>query len=203
MKYLALCLGLMAGPVWAETALPALHDVAGVAANDVLNLRAEPDAGAAIVGVLSPDLQGIEVTGLSPDGKWGRVNQAEASGWAAMAFLTPQDNAPWYGLTRGLMCFGTEPFWTLFLDDTSAHYLTPDQEGPQMGIAARWPGEDWRQVAAVQIGSATGSSLAVIRGEACSDGMSDATFGLAVDIFSQGETAAPAASLRGCCRLVP
>lgn len=205
MKLIAFCLALFGAPACAETILPALHDVTGVAANDVLNLRAEPNTKAAIVGSLPPGLAGVEVTGLSPDGKWGRVNQSEASGWAAMAFLKAQAGAPWFGLERGLRCFGTEPFWTLFLDtDTkAAHFLTPEEEGPEMDIAAVWPGDDWRQVAAVQITNAEGSALAVIRGESCSDGMSDAAFGLAVDVFAQGVTAAPSSSLRGCCTLAP
>ena len=207
MKFLALCLALLAAPAMADTAYPALHDVTGVAANDVLNLRAGPDAGAAIIGSLPPGLAGVEVVGLSDNGKWGRINQSEASGWAAMAYLTPQAGPAWFTLERGLRCFGTEPFWTLFIDSDpktkTAHFLTPEGEGPKMTISAQWPGDDWRPVAGVQVTSNQGWSIATIRAEACSDGMSDAVYGLAADIFSKGTTAAPASSLRGCCTLAP
>ena len=205
MKSLALCLAMLAAPVLADTAYPALHDVTGVAANDVLNLRAGPDAGAAIIGSLPPGLSGVEVTGLSADGKWGRINQSEASGWAAMAYLTPQDGPAWFTLQSGLRCFGTEPFWTLFIDTgpKTAHFLTPEGEGPKMTFQAQWPGDAWRPVAGLQVTSTQGWSIATIRAEACSDGMSDAAFGLSSDIFSNGTTAAPASSLRGCCTLAP
>lgn len=205
MKPLALCLVALAAPAQAETAFPSLHDVAGVAANDVLNLRASPDAGAAIVGSLPPGLTGVEVVGLSEDGKWGRVNQSETAGWASMRFLAPQDTPAWFTLQRGLRCVGTEPFWSLFVDSEtgSARFLTPEEEGPEMNITATWPGEDWRPVAALQLSRAEGSGVAVIRTEACSDGMSEMAYGLATDIFLQGKTAAPASALRGCCSLAP
>lgn len=205
MRHIALCLALLAPPAQAEPVLPSLHDVTGVAANDVLNLRASPDAGAAIIGSLPPGATGVEVVALSENGKWGRINQSEASGWAAMAYLSPQDAPAWFTLQRGLRCFGTEPFWSLFLDaeTASAHFLTPDEEGPEMDITAKWLGEDWRPVAALQISRAEGNGIAVIRAEACSDGMSDMAYGLTTDIFWQGETAAPASALRGCCTLAP
>lgn len=205
MRRLALCLALLAAPACAETAFPALHDVTGVAADDVLNLRAAPDAGAAIIGSLPPDVTGVEVAGLSADGKWGRINQSEASGWAAMAYLTPQAGPAWFTLQRGLRCFGTEPFWTLFLDSDSqsARFLTPEGEGPQMTIATLWPGADWHPVAGLRATGPDSEAIAVIRAAACSDGMSDAGFGLAVDVFSSGSAAAPASSLQGCCTLAP
>ncbi len=66
----------------AETALPALHDVAGVAANDVLNVRAAPDVDSALLGSLSPYATAVEVMGQSPDGKWGQINLGRSRvGW--------------------------------------------------------------------------------------------------------------------------
>ncbi|MGB3280174.1 MAG: peptide-binding protein, partial [Pseudorhodobacter sp.] len=44
----------------AET-LPALFDVTGVAADDVLNLRAAPDGVAEILGALGPSAKDVEV----------------------------------------------------------------------------------------------------------------------------------------------
>lgn len=205
MKSLALCLAVLTAPAMAETAYPALHDVTGVAADDVLNLRAAPDAGAAIIGSLPPGLAGVEVAGLSPDGKWGRVNLGEVSGWAAMSFLNPQGGPAWFAVQGGLQCRGTEPFWTFHLDPETktARFVTPEGEGPKMTISALWPGDDWHPVVGAQVTSNQGWSIATIRSETCSDGMSDAVYGLASDIFSKGTTAAPASSLRGCCTLAP
>ena len=57
---------------------PALHDVTGVASDDVLNIRESPDAGSAIVGSLAPDATGVEVVAVT--GGWAVVNTSEASG---------------------------------------------------------------------------------------------------------------------------
>lgn len=204
MRYLFALL-LMSVPAFAEGALPALHDVAGVASNDVLNLRAEPSASAQIVGSLTPNQQDVEVVGLSPDGKWGRINLSESSGWASKAFLTRQNNAPWFALQSGLHCSGTEPFWSLTLDPVakSARFATPESEGLELTISTTWPGNDWQPVAGLQMSAGENSAMAVIRAEACSDGMSDRTHGLAVDVFSFGATTVANGSLHGCCTLVP
>lgn len=61
---LALILWLAAGPAAAQD-LPAVYDVAGVAADDVLNVRAEPSAEAPVLRTLAPDAGGIEVVALS------------------------------------------------------------------------------------------------------------------------------------------
>jgi uncharacterized membrane protein len=199
---IALCIAL---PAQAETVFPHLHSVTGVPSNDVLNLRAEPAASAALVGSLAPGATGIEVTGLSPDGKWGMVSFGESTGWASMAYLAPSAAPPWYDLQSPLTCIGTEPFWSLTYspETKTAHFTTPEEEGPEMDVATLWPGQEWRQTAAFDFRTAEGSGMAVIRAEACSDGMSDARFGLRLDAFVQGTTAAPASQLNGCCKLAP
>lgn len=205
MKHVVLC-ALLSLPLAAEAEVfPAFFDVSGVAGSDVLNVRNAPDAASPIAGSLPPDLIGIEVVAISEDGKWARVNIGEVSGWAAMAFLKAQDRPAWFALQGGLQCAGTEPFWTLYIDpaEKAAHINTPDEEGPEMDLVSAWPGEDWRQVAAVQFASEEGGGVATLRAEACSDGMSDLNFGLKADVFLQGTTSAPARALQGCCTLVP
>ncbi|MFD2813860.1 SH3 domain-containing protein [Paracoccus aerius] len=73
---LALTLAL-AGPALAtqEYILPTLFDVTGVASDDVLNIRAEPNAKAAIIGTLAPDAFRIEV--VEERQGWARVNTGE------------------------------------------------------------------------------------------------------------------------------
>ena len=206
MKTALLLLSLIAaGTAGAETVLPALHDVSGVAANDVLNIRQEPAAASPIIGQLAPGLTGVEVVGVSPDGKWGRVSTGEASGWASMAFLDRQSRPNWFTLEVGLSCSGTEPFWSLNIDrlQKTAQFTTPDGQGPQMDITTQWRGDVWRQVAAIQFAGGADQGFATIRAEACSDGMSDRDFGLRTDVFLQGTPSSPARALRGCCSLVP
>jgi len=205
MKHLVLLLCLLFPAIAAAQTLPGLYDVSGVAANDVLNIRAKPDASAAIIGSLAPNATGVEVVALSGDGKWAQVNSAETSGWAALQFLHAQGGADWFALHSYLTCFGTEPFWSFYTDPTqnSVHLNTPDEEGPEQDIVSQWPGSTWQPVAAMQFASEDGGGVAVLRGQSCSDGMSDRAFGLSLDLFLQPSANGAAASLHGCCSLAP
>lgn len=205
MKRLSLCLGLLWPGLAGAQVLPALYDVAGVASNDVLNIRASADAGAALLGSLPPDAKAVEVVALSPDGKWAQVNTGEASGWAALRFLRRQDRPDWFALADSLQCSGTEPFWTLYLDpgQKSAHLNTPDEEGPELDLPEIWPGTPGYPTAAVQYSGEDARGIAVLRGQACSDGMSDQSFGITLDLFQAASPGHPAQTLHGCCNLAP
>lgn len=188
----------MSGAVQAQD-LPALYDVTGVAKTDQLNLRAAPSASADILGTLSPDATGIEVIGLSEDGKWGRVGMPEANGWLAMRFLKPQplrQDAP-----PAMRCIGTEPFWSLSHRGETGSYATP--EAPQSPLATV-AGFSASEGYFLQYSGENASlySLHVAR-EACSDGMSDREFGFSARLFIKGgqANASGNASLRGCCTL--
>lgn len=205
MKRLAFWLGLLwAGQAGAQV-LPALYDVAGVAGDDVLNIRVGPNANSAAMGGLPPDAKAVEVVALSPDGKWGQINAGEGAGWVALRFLHKQDRPDWFALEYSLECSGTEPFWTLFIDPTtkSAHINTPDEEGSEMDITAQWPGSAFQPTAAMQYIGANASGIAVLRGQACSDGMSDQSFGIALDLFQAASPDQSGQTLHGCCRLAP
>lgn len=190
----ALLLLALSGPALAED-FPRLAAVTGVQANDVLNIRAEPDAGATIIGTLPPDATGVEVISVT-DG-WALVNTDEGSGYANMRFLRHEAGPAWHALSRPLVCSGTEPFWSFLIDPAAevAYFETPDSfwEG---GIRQIWPGTPFASSAALSMSEGT----AVLRTAACSDGMSDHAFGIAVDLFLTG----PAGGrLSGCCSLVP
>lgn len=205
MKCFVLALGLLAPTTLSAEVLPALYDVAGVAGNDVLNIRVAADANSAAMGSLPPDAKAVEVVALSPDGKWAQVNAGEGTGWVALRFLHKQDRPDWFALEYSLECSGTEPFWTLFVDPTtkSAHINTPDEEGPEMDLTGFWPGSTHNQTAAVQYASEDASGIAVLRGQACSDGMSDQSFGINLDLFQAAGPNQPGQTLHGCCRLAP
>lgn len=194
MRGIALAL-MLAGPAGAES-LPGLFRVTGVAAGDVLNIRAEPSAGAAILGSLPPDAAGVEVV-AEQDG-WGLVSTGEGAGWVKLSFLARQPGADWFALTQPLRCLGTEPFWSLGVEPATrvAVFSTPDAGDAFTTLTTLWPGEDWRQEAAF----ALPDGFATLTGGQCSDGMSDRVFGIAIKLYRMGD--APAV-LQGCCSLVP
>ena len=179
---------------------PALHDVTGVAADDVLNVRERPDAASAIIGALAPDTPGVEVVRTDASERWGLVNIGEGAGWAAMRYLAPQPPGD-YTLTRILLCSGTEPFWDLTITQGSTAQLR-NMSGPDedfsVGVLQRAYGRSDRYSLH---GHAANSELAVvIRHQACNDGMSDREFGLDTDLLITGQDGP--FHLSGCCTLI-
>ena len=96
---------LLSAPLSAQD-YPLFHNVTGVAANDVLNVRASPSAGTPILHFLPPDAHWVEV--VEVQGNWGRINFGEGSGWASLRFLTPvaDGNLPEYPY---LTCLAPNP----------------------------------------------------------------------------------------------
>ena len=188
----AFCLIMaLAGPAVADP-YPALFDVTGVAADDMLNIRAEPDAGSDRIGALDPDATGVEV--IREQTGWGRVNVGEGAGWVSMRYLVAQPGGD-YALTQRLDCFGTEPFWSLdILQGQSATLSTPDgQTALPAGLLQTARGRTDRFI--VGLGA---DHVAVIGRMACSDGMSDREFGLEIGLIgASGELTLHA----GCCAL--
>lgn len=204
MKRIAALCALVAGlaaPLAAQE-LPGLFRVVGVAADDVLNIRAAPSADAAIIGALAPDRRGVEVTSTARDGRWGQVLADDRSGWVAMRFLAPEPDDPGVGLPDRLSCAGTEPFWSLDLDMPADRYRFAEYTGdaPERTPRLQWHANlEFGHVrgGALRLADALGGITVVIRPGECSDGMSDFIFGwkaLAVD--GDGPDARP---FTGCC----
>ena len=194
---LAICtaLALLATPLAADP-LPQLHDVTGVAFDDVLNVRTEPTASAPAIGGLAPDARGVEVTALDARGTWGRINWAEGTGWVFMRYMAARgvhiDN---YNLPVGLRCFGTEPFWSLRHEDglMVSESMGEDPERFTLEIAQDAMGRnDLRRMI-----RAEGGAAAYVYQQECSDGMSDRLYGLAVGWMPGPE----APLMTGCCAL--
>ena len=189
---------LLALPMRAQT-LPQLHDVTGVAADDVLNIRAAPSAQAEIIGALSSDASGIEVVARDATGRWGQVNTGERAGWVALRFMAPRgvviDN---YNLPVGLTCFGTEPFWSLTPVEGTLSYTTPGMAPRDLSLwIAQDSGvsDDLRRM--IRFAGLDGPAVAFIYPAACNDGMSDRAFGLAVSAMLGLDSSL----LSGCCSL--
>jgi hypothetical protein len=192
MRALLLLLLLWAAPLAAQGPAgpwPARHSVTGVAADDVLNVRAAPSASAEILAALPPGARGVEVLGLSPDGAWARVPLPEGEGWVAARFLAREEGPL---LVPPLVCLGTEPFWALSLSRRGALWETPEGAVPlrPLGAAEGFSG------GVLAFDRAGGTlDLTVVRG-ACSDGMSDRPYGLTALVWDRGGEL-----LEGCCTL--
>lgn len=191
MIRLAIGLFLLALPAAAQD-LPAFHNVTNVAVNDVLNIRNEPNASAPILDTLPPNAQDIEVVRLSENGRWGLVNVYDRAGWTAMAFLTPQPQTTF--TEQKLTCFGTEPFWSADIGNRLT-YSPMDGQGFDHAITARTRSINRSDRYALTGGGET----AIIERRACSDGMSDAAFGLSINLLLS--SSGTHSLLSGCCRL--
>ncbi len=177
--------------------LPDAFRVTGVAANDVLNIRAEPNARAPIVGTLDPFATNIEVLALSDDRKWGRVSANEGNGWASMRYLEATNHTAQGELPRPMTCFGTEPFWALAMYPGGDEYELAGEGRRSLSLVKHvmsHPG----YVAIFEELSGLTRTLTISRGW-CSDGMSDRDYGWSATLFN--ETAQGDSLLFGCCTL--
>lgn len=191
---------VLAGPAFAtQDRWPALFDVTGVASNDVLNVRAAPDAGAEKIGELAPDARGVEV--IAPDARqdWGQVNVNGQTGWASLHYLRRQPGQ-WLGSTIGnVRCFGTEPFWSMTRRGDAVSWSTPE-ERPQGMVQAELASMARRDVSGLiyRLQNGVHGNL-VMTLDSCSDGMSDYTYGISAalthDLMGTPEL------LAGCCSL--
>jgi uncharacterized membrane protein len=183
--------------------LPGLFDVSGVAANDVLNIRARPDAAAPVIGVLAPGQVMIEIVARSDDGGWGLVNTGEASGWANLRYLVrrevPRESQ---GLPPHLACFGTEPFWAMTREAGQIIYDNMNTGRRPMellyALGRDIAGDQTLALAAQGMGMGLS---AAITPAACNDGMSDRAYGLSVILVT--DSRAGPELFTGCCTLAP
>lgn len=192
---LALTLAL-AAPASAtqEYILPTQFDVTGVAADDVLNIRAEPSASAPIIGTLAPDATRIEVT--EERRGWARVNTGERAGWVSARYLAYRVDVWDEGrLPAAFSCYGTEPFWSLAPRDGALVLSTPETPETRFLVSAVLSTGVFRDPTRVVV--AEGASLTAVP-QQCSDGMSDRIFGLRALLTLTGE--APQL-LSGCCSI--
>lgn len=194
---LALWAALATPALATQDGWPAIHDVTGVATDDVLNIRERPDASSPIVGSLPP---GAAVEVIRPNDRqtWGLVNAGEGTGWVSLRYLARRPGQ-WDGAFPEISaCFGTEPFWNLAREGDVLTYSTP--EGSDGYTITSRSGSENRRDSFHLVAEGAGAPLvAILETEACSDGMSDREFGISVQLLLGvgGETR----QLSGCCTL--
>lgn len=185
----------MAGAALAQD-YPALHDVTGVAGDDRLNLRSRPTVRGEVIGTLAPDAKGIEI--IAEENGWGRLNLGGQSGWAKLSLLAPVAGSALPQAAQ-FTCFGTEPFWSLSVTPGAAAVLTRPEGAAQrfaLGPLTTASGRV-QPFAALGRREAERMTLVVSRGQ-CSDGMSDALYGLEAVVVTGG----PGTRVySGCCSL--
>lgn len=203
MRLTAALILLMAAPAHAtpEYVLPTLFDVIGVAANDKLNIREEPNAKSRIIGSFAPDAKGIEV--VAEQRGWAKVNAGERSGWVSSLYLQYRTDV-WHpgALPKGLSCMGTEPFWSLRQVGDKLVYETPEGSRAMERRSVMDDGWFRSPVRAVISGDDKGRLTTVIRADQCSDGMSDRTYGLTATLVFDG-AGQSSRMVTGCCSIAP
>lgn len=205
--FLATVLVLMAQALAAQGPLPALFDVTGVASNDTLNVRRDPDPAAPIVGTLAPEARNIEVIEASPRDIWGRINIGEISGWVSLKYLERQPGQAMDDIPAIRRCYGTEPAWALTVDSDGDLFFSTPSAAPLVGRLARSDrsrNRPDRFAFALEFqgsGAAAMSGVTFVTRRSCSDQMSDRWFGLEADIWI-GSADNPA-FLSGCCSIAP
>lgn len=182
--------------------------VEGVAADDVLNIRAEPNAESPVMGAIPAGARHVEGLGAPNtigQTSWQRVRYAGVVGWVSGRFLKvdtggpPQPAAPdQIEALTPLVCFGDEPNWSLQFGADGSVTCGSGCEAP--------PGLRVTKVLTERDGTPDGFDLADARGQQwmravvsktgqCSDGMSDSPYPFEITgVVKTG-------NLTGCCRV--
>ncbi|SEA08325.1 peptide-binding protein [Rubrimonas cliftonensis] len=149
--------------------------------------------GGDVIGALEPGATPVESTGA--DGAWLRIGFGERDGWVARDALSPTETPMLAGSQApdGLLCSGTEPFWSLRLEAATT-LRSPDGDGPALTLHGVAPAVG---MSAFPARVDYGPLVAVLRPLACADGMSDRTQAWTVDVLDGDRL------LTGCCRLSP
>lgn len=194
----ATAIGVSGASAQSVPSFPGYYRVDGVAADDVLNIRAEPTASAPIVGTFPPDAGPVET--LRVENGWALVSTGEAMGWTSTSYLTEID-MPLIGgssLPDGLVCAGTEPFWSLAFAGGEAIFNSIDMEEAQLSISRAGGFAGVGPFRAYVLASDGQQELTAIMGnEVCSDGMSDRDYPRTVDLLLGPES--QPVGYAGCC----
>jgi len=190
MKKIALLLIVMLAS--APSALAQSMDVTGVSADDVLNLRSEPRAGAPLAGALPPTASGVEI--LRRSNGWAYVKFGDQAGWASVRFLRLSMTFSGGQPPLPLQCVGTEPFWSFSIDGGQSTFRTPETEPATAEIQKLEPSRNSTIVWLLRPGGGPVASAVIEARQACSDNMSDRVYPFRINIETRDGQL-----LSGCC----
>ena len=180
------------------------YAVTGVERADVLNIRARPEANAAVVGAIPANGVGIRLLG-STDPKarstWREVEYQGMRGWVNARFLTVQTvSSETQGLAADLRCLGTEPFWGVRIQGAQ---MELDQMGSKSRFSLSVPrvSANHTNVWSITVKGAAPGQRGVVfveRTDQCSDNMSDERYRYTFRIRLASDVV-----LSGCCNRIP
>ena len=160
-----------------------------------MNVRADPNASAEIIGTLEYDATGVEVIRPDENFNWGMVNMGERPGWASLKFLAPQPGQ-WHGsYPEFAWCGGTEPFWSLTRAEGQIKLARIDDDDIVVPLQWEVGSTNHRERHAFRADGMTG----VLSLQVCNDGMSEREFGIELNLILDGE----GTLYHGCCSLAP
>ncbi|MBR9844180.1 MAG: SH3 domain-containing protein [Rhodobacteraceae bacterium] len=177
--------------------LPGIFRVNGVAHNDTLNIRAEPQASAAVL-LQAQNGVPMAVLGMAT-AKWAKVQVGGVVGFAHAGFLTRGGGMTNnYGLQLGTECIGTEPFWRMTFDTDNLVRMTlmGQATAPAPILSATFSATPTGYPYSFDAAPYSGQ----VNFEICSDGMSDNIYPMSIRLNTFDATGAPMVA-RGCCRL--
>ncbi|MEM9792357.1 MAG: hypothetical protein AAF848_05395 [Pseudomonadota bacterium] len=187
-RLFVIVLMIAASAAWAD--IPGLYSVNPDAPRA---LRENPRATSVISDRLPDERDTVEVTELSDNGDWARILHGEGNAWMPLDALSALETTGGR-FENPLYCAGTEPFWTLRTENDA---LVFDEMGE--------PSANFEVQTRATSGNTTAHELAVadslsviVRAAACSDGMTDRSYGLSVNLVLRG---AQTQLLSGCCTL--
>jgi uncharacterized membrane protein len=200
-----------AAPARASAGSPAFFRVQGVASDDVLNIRSNPDSGSRLLGTIPAGASAVEGIGaptVAGSARWQRVRHGGTIGWVNARFLSPDDAAgngaspaaatpASRALLATLICFGTEPFWAIrFGADGSASFEAMGEvPAPSSVTQLRESASgDLESFDLLDAGRSVSLHAALRKTGRCSDGMSDL-----LHAYEFAGVGTPGA-LYGCCR---
>ncbi|MFT5628979.1 MAG: hypothetical protein ACI82I_000928 [Gammaproteobacteria bacterium] len=192
--------------------LPELYAVTGVSPDDVLNVYEQPTQQATIVATLHATATRVEITALTQDRQWGRVNVDFEPGWVSMQSMQVIDMPFWWELSGQMYCNGADPSWRAVIDGdrTGGITIIPEGRAPlsmkRGWLRDRWGRSDWGIPisAAINFEGDTIAAAAIIRAENCTDGTTPRLLGLSVHIATSQPTSGNASinySYSGCCSI--
>ncbi len=163
-----------------------------------LNVREEPSSDSKDIGDLKPGTQPFEILEVDETGQWGRILWLEKTAWVSLRFMQPIE-LPHLANTIvpiGLLCAGTEPFWTMEIESAESAVLsTPESVTPMSLTNVSVSKNRSKHPVAIELLASNYTAITVVSRKACSDGMSDINYNWAADIVMQPELGL----LSGCC----
>lgn len=163
-----------------------------------LNVREAPSSASLDIGNLAPGSQPYEILETDDSGNWGRILWLDKTGWVAMNFMQAIE-IPHLANTIvpiGLLCAGTEPFWTMEIESAESAVLSTTESITPMSLSNVSVSKNRaKDPVAIEFLTNDLTVLTVVSRESCSDGMSDINYSWAADLLTQPDLSL----LSGCC----